>query len=167
MAEVERFAKEGKPILGICNGFQVLTECHLLPGALLRNRKLKFLCQDVHLRVEPSASLFTAKYRKGEVLRIPIAHMDGNYFCDPDMLKQLEVEKRVVFRYVRPDGTREDGDHTANPNGSLDSIAGIMNREGNILGMMPHPERLSEAALGGTDGKRLFMTLKKFLEGRQ
>ena len=166
LPEVERFAKEGRPVLGICNGFQVLTECHLLPGALLRNRKLKFLCQDVHLRVEHSASLFTAKYRKGEVLRIPIAHMEGNYFCDPDTLRQLEEEKRVVFRYARPDGTREDGDHTANPNGSLDSIAGIMNREGNILGMMPHPERLSEAALGGTDGKRLFQALKKFLEGR-
>jgi len=166
MPEVERFAAEGRPVLGICNGFQVLTECHILPGALLRNRKLKFLCRDVHLRVERSGSLYSKKYRTGQVLRIPIAHMDGNYFCDAATLEELEKGRRIVFRYVRPDGTRDDGDDASNPNGSLASVAGIMNKEGNVLGMMPHPERLSEAALGGTDGKKLFQALRKFLEGR-
>ena len=166
MAEVERFAAEGKPVLGICNGFQMLTECHLLPGALLRNRKLKFLCRDVHLRVERSGSLFAKKYKTGDVLRIPIAHMDGNYVCDAATLEELEKGKRIVFRYAHPDGARADDSDEANPNGSLASIAGITNKEGNVLGMMPHPERLSEAALGGTDGKKLFLSLRKFLEGR-
>jgi phosphoribosylformylglycinamidine synthase I len=149
MAAVEREAQRGKLVVGICNGFQILLEAGLLPGAMLRNESLEFRCQWVHLRVENDALPYTALYRRGQVLRMPIAHGDGNYFADAATLAELERNGQVVFRYCTPDGriARE-----ANPNGSLGNIAGICNREGNVFGMMPHPERCSEAELGGTDG---------------
>ncbi len=151
-AVVER-AKAGVPVLGICNGFQVLTEAGLLPGALMRNANLKFVCRDVHLSVETTESVFTGAYKKGGAIRIPVAHHDGNYFCDADTLKALNDNDRVAFRYVDAAGKRGNG---ANPNGSLDDIAGILNEKRNVLGLMPHPERLAEAALGGVDGKPMF-----------
>jgi phosphoribosylformylglycinamidine synthase len=153
MRAVEAHARRGGLLWGICNGFQVLTESHLLPGVLLRNKNLRFLCQDVWLRVERADSVFTRKARLGQVLRIPIAHGEGNYFCQPETLKELEDRRQIVFRYCDSDGRLTD---EANPNGSLGGIAGVLNRQGNVLGMMPHPERVSEAALGGTDGRILF-----------
>jgi phosphoribosylformylglycinamidine synthase len=153
MRDVVARAKAGTPVLGICNGFQVLTESGLLPGVLMRNASLKFVCRDVHLKVEQPDTLFTSHYRKGEVVRIPIAHGDGNYFADPDTLARLEGEGHVVFRYVDEAGnaTRE-----ANPNGAQRNIAGICDPTRRILGMMPHPERLFEPLLGGNDGRRVF-----------
>lgn len=149
MAAVEREAQRRKLVIGICNGFQILLEAGLLPGAMLRNESLEFRCQWVHLRVENDALPYTALYRRGQVLRMPIAHGDGNYYADAATLAELQRNGQIVFRYCTPDGriTRE-----ANPNGSLGNIAGICNREGNVFGMMPHPERCSEAELGGTDG---------------
>lgn len=149
---VER-ANKGVPVLGVCNGFQVLTEAGLLPGALMRNAGLKFVCKDVWLKVENTKTPFTGGYTDGQVIRIPVAHHDGNYFADDATLDRLEGEGRVAFRYCDPKGAVADA---ANPNGSRNNIAGIFNEAGNVLGMMPHPERLAEAALGGTDGKRLF-----------
>jgi len=160
MAGVKAAAAKGTRILGICNGFQVLTECRLLPGALMRNRDLRFICKDVHLRVETAATDFTAKYSAGEVIRIPVAHHDGNYFADDDTLKHLEDSGRVAFRYCGPDGTV---DESTNPNGSRNNIAGILNDAGNVLGMMPHPERLADPRLGGTDGKPMFDSLVEAL----
>jgi phosphoribosylformylglycinamidine synthase len=153
MKAVTEHAKRGGLVWGICNGFQVLTECTLVPGALLRNKDLKFLCQDVYLRVERTDTHFTNKALLGQALRIPIAHGEGNYFCEPDTLKKLEDGRQIVFRYCDAHGNLTD---QANPNGSLESIAGVLNDRGNVLGMMPHPERVSEEALGGTDGKALF-----------
>jgi phosphoribosylformylglycinamidine synthase subunit PurQ / glutaminase len=144
MRAVERFARRGGLVLGICNGFQILLEAGLLPGAMLRNRGLRFICRHVHVRVETAATPFTAAARPGQVLRIPIAHSDGNYTADPETLAELEREERIVFRYVTPDGRR---DASANPNGSAADVAGIVNREGNVLGMMPHPERAVETLL--------------------
>jgi phosphoribosylformylglycinamidine synthase len=144
MREVVARAKKGTPVLGICNGFQVLTEAGLLPGVLMRNAGLKFVCRDVTLTVERSAAPFTQRYRKGQRVTFPVAHMDGNYFADAETLDRLEGEGRVAFRYLD------------NPNGSARDIAGIVNEKGNVLGMMPHPERLAEAALGGTDGRAMF-----------
>ena len=149
---VER-ANQGVAVLGICNGFQVLTEARLLPGVLMRNAGLKFVCKDVHLKVENSDTAFTRNYASGQVIRIPIAHHDGNYFADEDTLDRLEGEGRVAFRYVDAGG---DASEAANPNGSQRNIAGILNEKGNVLGMMPHPERLADAALGGIDGKAMF-----------
>jgi phosphoribosylformylglycinamidine synthase len=146
-------AKAGTPVLGICNGFQVLTETGLLPGVLMRNASLKFVCRDVHLKVEQPDTLFTGHYRPGEVIRIPIAHGDGNYFADPATLDELEAEGRVVFRYVDRTGKLTAD---ANPNGAQRNIAGICDRSRRILGMMPHPERLFEPLLGGSDGRRMF-----------
>lgn len=153
MADLARKAEAGATVLGICNGFQILTEAGLLPGALMRNAGLKFVCRDVHLRVERSDTRFTRHYRKGQVIRVPVAHGDGNYFADAKTLERLNGEGRVLFRYCAADGalTAE-----ANPNGSLDHIAGIMNEKGNVLGMMPHPEDLIDPILGGTDGRALF-----------
>jgi phosphoribosylformylglycinamidine synthase I len=149
-------AKAGTPVLGICNGFQVLTETGLLPGVLMRNASLKFVCRDVHLKVEQPDTLFTSHYRKGEVVRIPIAHGDGNYFADPTTLDRLEGDGRVVFRYCDPKGnvTAE-----SNANGAQRNIAGIADPTGRILGMMPHPENAAEAMLGSVDGRKLFESL--------
>jgi phosphoribosylformylglycinamidine synthase len=156
MRDVVAKAKAGVPVLGICNGFQVLTEAGLLPGVLMRNASLKFVCRDVWLRVEQPDTLFTCRYRKGEVVRIPVAHGDGNYFADEATLDALEDEGRVVFRYVDRKGlvTAE-----ANPNGAQRNIAGICDARRRVLGMMPHPERLFEPALGGSDGRRLFESI--------
>lgn len=160
MKEVVKRANEGVFVLGVCNGFQIVTETGLLPGALMRNRDLKFLCQDVHLRVENTGTPFSNFYDKGQVIRVPIAHHDGNYFATEDELKALEDNDQIVFRYCDAGGKLTE---EANVNGSQNSIAGIINARGNVLGMMPHPERLIEAALGGEDGRALFESLlKKF-----
>ncbi|HXX19692.1 MAG TPA: phosphoribosylformylglycinamidine synthase subunit PurQ [Candidatus Acidoferrum sp.] len=153
MKAVGKFARSGGLVLGVCNGFQILLEAGLLPGAMLRNQRLRFLCRQVHIRVEQTDTPFTCTARPGQVLKIPIAHMEGNYFCDPATLAELERNKQIVFRYVHPDG-RDAGpdDFDANPNGSLAAIAGICNRERNIAGLMPHPERAVESALGSADG---------------
>jgi phosphoribosylformylglycinamidine synthase len=153
MREVVAKAKGGLPVLGICNGFQILTEAGLLPGVLMRNASLKFVCKDVHLKVERTAAPFTTKYRAGQVVRFPVAHAEGNYFADPATLERLEGEGRIAFRYAEPDGSVTD---EANPNGAARNIAGIVNERGNVLGMMPHPERLADPLLSGTDGKRMF-----------
>lgn len=153
MRDVKRKAEQGVRVLGICNGFQMLTETGLLPGVLMRNRDLKFICRDVHLKVENNASAFTKGYKASEVIRIPVAHHDGNYFADEATLNTLENEGRVAFRYCDANGTISD---TANINGSQNNIAGIFNGPKTVLGMMPHPERLAEDTLGGTDGRAMF-----------
>lgn len=156
MHEVKAHAQRGGRVIGICNGFQILTEAGLLPGVLMRNRGLKFVCRDVGLRVDTAATPFTAKYTQGQVITVPVAHHDGNYFADEATLKGLQDHDRIVFRYCDAQGgvTAE-----ANPNGSLLNIAGICNAARNVLGMMPHPERHSEALLGGVDGRTLFESL--------
>jgi phosphoribosylformylglycinamidine synthase I len=156
MHAVERFARRGGLVLGICNGFQILLEAGLLPGAMLRNRALRFLCRDVHLRVETTNTPFTSAARRGQILKIPIAHMEGNYFCDAKTLEELECNDQIALRYATPAGKIED---SANPNGSLAAIAGICNRERNVFGMMPHPERAVEASLGSTDGLVIFRSI--------
>jgi len=156
MQEVCEFAEGGGLVLGICNGFQVLLEMGLLPGAMLRNKNLKFLCQFVHLRVENAQTRFSRRARPGQVLRIPIAHFDGQYYAPPEILNELEVRGQVVLRYVDVKGERTD---EANVNGSALSIAGLINRNGNVMGMMPHPERASEALLGSEDGRVIFESL--------
>jgi phosphoribosylformylglycinamidine synthase subunit PurQ / glutaminase len=143
-------------VLGICNGFQVLCETGLLPGVLQRNASLQFVCKDVWLKVENASTFFTNRYRTGEIVRIPVAHGDGNYFADEATLDRLEAEGRVVFRYVDKNGERTA---TSNPNGAQRNIAGICDSTGRILGLMPHPERLFEMALGGTDGRRVFESM--------
>ncbi len=153
MKAVGKFARSGGLVLGVCNGFQILLEAGLLPGAMLRNQRLRFLCRQVHIRVETTDTPFTCAARPGQVLKVPIAHMEGNHFCDPATLAELERNKQIVFRYVHPDG-RDAGpdDFDANPNGSLAAIAGICNRERNVAGLMPHPERAVESSLGSADG---------------
>jgi len=158
MDAVIAHAKAGKPLLGICNGFQILTECGLLPGALLRNRSLQFICEDRFIRVENNQTMYTSLYKQDQVLRIPIAHAEGNYYADSDTIAKLEAENRVIFRYCDAQGNVTP---ESNPNGAIDNIAGIINEEGNVLGMMPHPERLSEAILGGDDGLALFQSMLK------
>ncbi|MCZ4280610.1 phosphoribosylformylglycinamidine synthase subunit PurQ [Kiloniella laminariae] len=156
MKEVIARANKGVPVLGICNGFQILAESGLVPGALMRNAGLKFVCRDLHLKVERNDSIFTSGYAAGQTIRIPVAHHDGNYFVDSEGLKALEDNNQVAFRYCGADGTV---DLANNPNGSLNNIAGVYNAKGNVLGMMPHPERLCDAALGGTDGRAMFESL--------
>lgn len=160
MREVAQRAREGIPVLGICNGFQVLTEAGLLPGVLMRNSTLKFICKDVHLRVERNDTAYTHHYRKDEVVRFPIAHKDGSYFADEETLERLEGEGRVAFRYCDENGAVTD---EANPNGSRNNIAGVYNETGTVLGLMPHPERLADAALSGTDGAKMFASLVEAL----
>lgn len=160
MAEVRRAAEAGTPVLAVCNGFQVAIEAGLLPGALMTNASLRFVCKQVHLRVERADSRFTAGYDAGEVIRVPVAHHDGNYYADDATLSELEAEGRILFRYCAADGALDDG---ANPNGSRAAVAGIVNRAGNVLGMMPHPENATDPAVGGTDGRPLFQSLVEAL----
>ncbi|MFJ7921754.1 phosphoribosylformylglycinamidine synthase subunit PurQ [Lysinibacillus fusiformis] len=150
MAEVKKAADAGKPVLGICNGFQILTEAGLLPGALLRNKNLKFMCRTVQLKVDNNNTLFTNQYEQGQIIHIPIAHGEGNYYCDEETLQSLKDNNQIVFTY--------SGD---NPNGSLEDIAGIINERGNVLGMMPHPERAVDALVGGADGLAVFKSIVK------
>jgi phosphoribosylformylglycinamidine synthase subunit PurQ / glutaminase len=157
MAEVKRRAAQGVPVLGICNGFQIVTEAGLLPGVLMRNAHLKFVCADIHLKVETSQSLFTNRYQGGQVIRVPVAHAEGNYFADADTLKALEDRGQIAFRYCAPDGTVDGAQgKAANPNGSINNIAGIFNETKTVLGLMPHPENAVEPMFGGTDGIGLF-----------
>ncbi len=156
MREVVRFAGRGGTVIGICNGFQILLEAGLLPGVLLRNSSLRFVCKYVHCRVENAETRFTNQCAAGEVLAIPVAHGDGNYFTDAETLRRLDDNGQIVLRYCTVDGrvTPE-----ANPNGSMGNIAGIINEQGNVLGMMPHPERASDPLLGHTDGQKLFQSI--------
>jgi phosphoribosylformylglycinamidine synthase len=162
MPAVAEFARRGGPVLGICNGFQILLEAGMLPGAMLRNRDLKFHCEHVHIRVEQTDTPFTARAALGQVLRIPIAHGEGNYYADPDVLRDLEAAKRVVFRYSDPQGQVTEA---ANPNGSANNIAGICNESRNVVGLMPHPERACEPVLGSADGLVLFESVVSALAG--
>ncbi len=156
MREVKARANKGVHVLGICNGFQILTEAGLLPGALMRNAGLKFVCKDVHLKIEGTNSAFSRGYAAGQVIRFPVAHHDGNYFADDETMARIEGEGQVAFRYCSADGVV---DAAANPNGSRNNIAGVFNQRRNVLGLMPHPERLAESLLGGTDGKPMFAGL--------
>jgi phosphoribosylformylglycinamidine synthase len=160
MRAVEKFARADGLVIGICNGFQILCEAGLLPGAMMRNAGLRFICRPVHIRVEATDTPFTCAARKGQVLTLPIAHGDGNFTCDPATLDALQKNDQIIFRYTMLDG-RETPD--ANPNGSIANIAGICNRERNVLGMMPHPERASETALGSADGVVIFKSLVESL----
>ncbi len=156
MQEVREFAGRGGLVLGICNGFQVLLELNLLPGAMIRNKNLKFLCRQVTLRVENAATRFSNKARKGQILNIPIAHFDGNYYAPPETLQEIESNGQVVLRYCDETGALTE---ESNVNGSLHAIAGLMNKAGNVLGMMPHPERAAEPILGSADGRVIFESL--------
>ena len=160
MRELAARAGRGVPLLGVCNGFQILTETGLLPGALLRNASLKYVCRDVLLRVETSQTLFTSRYEAGQVIRIPVAHGDGNYFADGDTLARLLDRDQIAFRYCDEFGEPTE---EANPNGSLRNIAGVYNETKTILGLMPHPERLADPALGGSDGALMFQGLVEAL----
>jgi phosphoribosylformylglycinamidine synthase I len=167
MKAVGSFARSGGLVLGICNGFQILLEAGLLPGAMMRNRRLRFLCRQVHVRVESTDTPFSCAARPGQILKMPIAHMEGNYFCDPATLADLERNKQIIFRYVQPGG-RDAGpdDFDANPNGALAAIAGLCNRERNVAGLMPHPERASEPGLGSTDGLVILRSMVESLTRR-
>lgn len=159
MTEVVRFAEAGGPVLGICNGFQILTEAHLLPGALLRNRGLKFICRTTNLRVDGSCDWLNLA--EGTVLEVPINHNEGNYTCDADTLDRLNGNGQIVVRYCQADGSTAEGGSA--PNGALDDIAGICNERGNVFGLMPHPERVVDPAGGGTDGQPFFTTIVRTL----
>ncbi|ROL56613.1 phosphoribosylformylglycinamidine synthase subunit PurQ [Bacteroidetes/Chlorobi group bacterium Naka2016] len=160
MNEVINFANRGGLVIGICNGFQILTESGLLPGALLKNTSLRFICRDVYIKVNSNNNPFTSLLEKGRVLRIPIAHFEGNYFADEDTIKELEDNDQIVFQYCDEKGNISE---MANPNGSLKNIAGIVNKQRNVLGMMPHPERYCDSILGGTDGVWIFNSIANFL----
>ncbi len=161
MNAVQKHAKSTKPVIGICNGFQILLETGLLPGAMLRNRSLRFVCKYVYLKTENNKTTFTNRLAKDEVLQIPIAHGEGNYFCDEKTLEELETGNQIVFRYASERG--ELGGRF-NPNGSLGHIAGIVNKEGNVLGMMPHPERASEEVLSSDDGRKIWESILNSLK---
>lgn len=163
MEAVAEFAGKGGLVLGICNGFQILTEAGLLPGALQRNARLQFRCGWSHLRVENAETPFTAAGQKGQVLKIPVNHGEGNYFADPETLAELNANNQVLFRYCTPQG---DLTPEASPNGSLENIAGIINKAGNVAGMMPHPERACESILGSEDGRYIFFSMVNYLTGR-
>ena len=156
MNEVVEFARKGRLVMGICNGFQVLCESHLLPGALMRNKNLDFVCKQVYIRVETNRSRFTQACAKNQVLKMPIAHGEGNYYAAPETIAELESGNRILFRYSMKNGEITE---RANPNGSMGNIAGICNESGNVMGMMPHPERAAEAVLGSEDGKQIFASL--------
>jgi phosphoribosylformylglycinamidine synthase len=160
MDSVKKIASEGKPVLGICNGFQILTEARLLEGALTTNEYPKFRCHWTNLRVETSNTPFTSKFRKGEVIRLPIAHMEGKFYAEEQTLAELDENDQVVFRYVDEKGRPTDN---ANPNGSLENIAGIVNASRNVLGLMPHPERASESILGSDEGRRVFESMADYI----
>src|SRR5256885_2467140 len=160
MREVKRFAERGGPVIGICNGFQILLEAGLLPGAMLRNRSLKYRCEHVHLRVEQIDTPFTCAARAGQVLRIPIGHGEGNYFAPPETVEKLEANRQVILRYTDPQGQIND---ESNPNGSVGAIASICNERRNVVGMMPHPERACEPLLGGVDGRLIFESIGRSL----
>jgi phosphoribosylformylglycinamidine synthase subunit PurQ / glutaminase len=160
MNSVIDFAQNGGYVLGICNGFQILLEAGLLPGVMLKNKSLQFVCKDVYLTIENKDTYFTRDIKEKSVLKIPVAHGEGNYFADEAALKELEENKQIVFRYSSPDGKIDDA---CNPNGSVMNIAGIINKRGNILGMMPHPERASSSVLGKTDGALIFKSLANFI----
>ncbi len=164
MSQVIDYANRGGLLLGICNGFQVLLEVGLLPGAMRTNHQLKFICEYVNIRVENNATPFTQNCAQGQVLRIPIAHMQGNYYVDPETLKQMQAQNQIIFRYCSPEGQI---DEAHNPNGSLYNIAGISNKAGNVLGMMPHPERCTEDILNSTDGRLIFESLINRLSQRE
>ena len=161
MDEVKKFAARGGHVIGICNGFQILLEAGLLPGAMRRNDSLRYECRDVQLKVENAMTPWTRKYARGETVRIPIGHGDGNYFIDEEGLKRLEGEGQIAFRYVDAAGSPTA---ESNPNGSVANVAGITNARGNVIGMMPHPERLAEKVLGGEDGKKLFEAVIEAVE---
>jgi phosphoribosylformylglycinamidine synthase I len=167
MKSVDRFARSGGLVLGICNGFQILLEAGLLPGAMMRNQGLRFLCRQVHIRVERKDTPFTCAAEPGQVLEIPVAHMDGNYFCESGTLAELERNNQIIFHYVTPNGhDAAPGDREANPNGSLQAIAGICSRERNVLGLMPHPERAVESPLGSADGLVILRSMVQTLAGK-
>lgn len=156
MNSVLEYASKGVPILGVCNGFQILTEVGLLPGALIRNKNLKFICRNVSIKVESDDSIFTSRYSKGQVLSIPVAHNDGNYFASEGLLQELHDRSQIAFKYTDQSGRV---DASTNPNGSCENIAGILNAKKNVLGLMPHPENATDCNLGGTDGRPLFQSL--------
>jgi len=162
MPAVIEFARRGGPVIGICNGFQILLEAGLLPGAMLRNRSLTFICETVNLRVNRTDTMFTNRYAKDQILQIPIAHGEGNYYCDNDTLKRLQDNQQILFTYCDSEGRETE---EANPNGSVANIAGIINEQGNVLGMMPHPERCSEPILGGSDGLGIFLSVIDWCQG--
>jgi phosphoribosylformylglycinamidine synthase len=162
MKSVEKFANSGGLVLGICNGFQILLEAGLLPGAMMRNSGLRFICRHVHIRAEQTDSPFTNAAKKGQILKIPIAHSDGNYNCDENILAELEKNRQILFRYTNADG---NDDNAGNPNGSAYNIAGICNRERNVAGLMPHPERAVEEALDSEDGLVIFQSMVEALVG--
>ena len=171
MKAVEKFANSGGLVLGVCNGFQILCEAGLLPGAMMRNSGLRFICRHVYIRVEQTDTPFTNALAKGQILKIPIAHSDGNYNCDEATLAELEKNRQVIFRYTTPDGsvgrfaTAQEADDAGNPNGAVHNIAGICNRGRNVAGLMPHPERAVETALGSTDGLTIFRSMVEALVG--
>ena len=161
MKPVEEFAGRGGFVIGICNGFQILLEAGLLPGAMIKNKTLKFICKHVHVRVEDIDTPFTNSYKKGDVLKIPIAHADGNYFADPETIKILKRNNQIIFRYCNPQGEITE---ESNPNGSLENIAGICNKKRNVVGMMPHPERASEKVLGSDDGIKIWESIVRLVK---